>query len=541
MNAERLLASFGRVVDSPAAIQQLRAFVLALAVRGRLTPQQDVDGPAPRFDKSPTPASEAPFEIPITWQWARLHTLGRFKGGGTPSKTQEEFWSGAIPWVSPKDMKVDYLADAQMHISQSAISGSAASLIESGSVLFVVRGMILAHSFPVALARVELTINQDMKALVLHDAQMAEYLLRALKALKPQVLKRVRRSTHGTCRIDGPGYRDLLVPIPPVPEQRRIVARVDELMTLCDRLDTARAERETKRERVTMACFSRLNTPDPDLAGFANYARFALDILPTLTARLDQIRRLRQTVRNLGVRGKLVPQDPDDRSALVAARRLRPKDAEASFEHPLKVPTNWGWVSVADVAEARLGKMLDRSKNKGVPRRYLRNASVRWFDFDLSDILEMRFEDSELAEFELRAGDVLICEGGEPGRAAVWDEREPNIYFQKAIHRVRFDQLVDPHYFVNALRASADDGRLAEFFTGVGIKHLTGKGLEQYVFPLPPLDEQRRIVTKLQELMALCDRLEAILSSADTTRRRLLDALLAEALAPVSKELHVSQ
>ena len=203
---------------------------------------------------------------------------------------------------------------------------------------------------------------------------------------------------------------------------------------------------------------------------------------------------------------------------------------EVSFE----LPANWAWVNVGEVSDARLGKMLDKAKNRGVPRPYLRNINVRWFDFDLSDLLEMPFEDHELPEFALRAGDVLICEGGEPGRAAVWDDRAEGIYFQKAIHRVRFRSVVDPAFFVNALRASADDGRLAESFTGTGIKHFTGKGLSAYGFPLPPLPEQHRIVAKVDELMSLCDRLEASLSTADRTRRRLLDALLHEALAPAT-------
>ena len=176
-------------------------------------------------------------------------------------------------------------------------------------------------------------------------------------------------------------------------------------------------------------------------------------------------------------------------------------------------------------------KMLDKAKNKGTPRRYLRNINVRWFDFDLSDLLEMRFEDSELPEFALRFGDVMICEGGEPGRAAVWDARVTDIYFQKAIHRVRFVDFVDSEFFVKALRASADDGRLVEYFTGTGIKHFTGKGLTAYLFPLPPLAEQHRIVAKVNELMALCDRLGASLATGDETRGRLVEAMLYEALA----------
>ena len=232
----------------------------------------------------------------------------------------------------------------------------------------------------------------------------------------------------------------------------------------------------------------------------------------------DAVDRLRRFVLDLAIRGKLVEQDPGDEptSSILARKRLAVADSQ-----PFDIPESWSWVRVGTVAEARLGKMLDKAKNTGTPRRYLRNINVRWFDFELSDVLEMRLEDNELAKYSLRAGDVLICEGGEPGRAAVWDERESEIYFQKALHRVRFSSMVDSQYFVNALRASVDDGRLAEYFTGTGIKHFTGKGLRAYVFPLPPLAEQHRIVIEVDELMALCDQLEGNRKAREATRDRL--------------------
>jgi len=175
--------------------------------------------------------------------------------------------------------------------------------------------------------------------------------------------------------------------------------------------------------------------------------------------------------------------------------------------------------------------MLDKAKNKGNFRRYLRNVNVRWGDFDLSDVFEMRFEDFELKEFQLRTGDVLVCEGGEPGRAGVWDEREKDIYFQKAIHRVRFPEYVVPKFFVNVLRQSANSGRLSAYFTGVGIKHLTGRGLSSFILPLPPVAEQRRIVAKVDELNGFCDELEARLTDAADTHHALLQATLNKALA----------
>ena len=188
----------------------------------------------------------------------------------------------------------------------------------------------------------------------------------------------------------------------------------------------------------------------------------------------DAVPRLRRFIRELAVRGKLVEQDSKDEPVSELLERLK---IETAGENSFTVPPSWAWVRVGDVADFRFGKMLDKAKNKGTPRRYLRNVNVRWFDFDLSDVLEMPFEDSEIEEFSLRPGDVLICEGGEPGRAAVWDEREHAIYFQKAIHRVRFPVGVKPEFFANVLRESADSGRLSAYFTGVTIKHFTGKGL----------------------------------------------------------------
>lgn len=261
----------------------------------------------------------------------------------------------------------------------------------------------------------------------------------------------------------------------------------------------------------------------------------------------EAVPRLQRFILDLAVRGKLVEQDPKDESATEAVKQvwnererlikegriwnrdtLPPVNPE---ECPFIVPTAWTWVRTSVVAESRLGKMLDRGKNKGTPRPYLRNINVRWLDFDLSDLYEMRFEDSELEEYDLRTDDVLICEGGEPGRAAVWDSRASGLYFQKAIHRVRFLGAVVPKFFVRVLSLDAQSGRLEQFFTGTGIQHFTGKGLARYFIPLPPLAEQHRIVAKVDELMALCDRLEARLTAVRTESGRLLEAVLHETLA----------
>jgi type I restriction enzyme, S subunit len=231
----------------------------------------------------------------------------------------------------------------------------------------------------------------------------------------------------------------------------------------------------------------------------------------------DAVERVRKFIRELAVRGKLIDPDAGLRGG---------KTSGDSPQTAAAFPSPWPWVAIREVADCRLGKMLDKAKNRGTPRRYLRNVNVRWFDFDLTDVKEMPFEDAELDEFALRAGDVLICEGGEPGRAAVWDAREDGIYFQKALHRVRLSPSVDPDFFVLTLRVSASNGSLAEIFTGATFHHLTGSALAKYRFPLPPLATQRRIVAKVDELMALCDQLEEGQAGRNRRRARLTSSAL---------------
>jgi type I restriction enzyme S subunit len=243
-----------RLTTRPEHIKQLRQTILNLAVRGKLVPQDPNDeSPIKRQYLFTSSLDLIPFPIPATWHWMTLKTLGRLKGGGTPSKDYPDYWNGEIPWVSPKDMKRDYIATAQFSISQEAIQRSAVSLIKPHSLLFVVRGMILAHSFPVALSTAPLTINQDMKALEFSEPEFGEYLLRAIKGLKPIILAKVQRSSHGTCRLEGKDYSNLPIPLPPLDEQHRIVTKVDELMALCDQLEAQLTTTETDNHRLLEA------------------------------------------------------------------------------------------------------------------------------------------------------------------------------------------------------------------------------------------------------------------------------------------------
>jgi type I restriction enzyme S subunit len=161
----------------------------------------------------------------------------------------------------------------------------------------------------------------------------------------------------------------------------------------------------------------------------------------------------------------------------------------------------WPRKKIHDIAEHSLGKMLDKAKNKGDAKPYLRNVNVRWFDFDLSDVKHMRFVREESARYMAAKGDVLVCEGGYPGRAAIWESDEP-IFFQKALHRVRFHEPERSKWFVYYLHYRDLDGTLKDSFNGAGIQHFTGEALARFEVPLPPLRDQQRIVNILDEAFA---------------------------------------
>lgn len=238
----------------------LRKSILTLAVQGKLVPQDPNDEPAEvSFPKLATAAVESDADgFPAHWLRVPLGKIGEWRGGGTPSKSRPEFWKGNLPWVSPKDMKVLHISDAQDHISPAAVEGSSVRLIPPGSLLMVVRGMILARAFPVALSMREVTINQDMKALLPSEPKTKNFLLTVLRAIEPQVLAAIEHSSHGTCKLKTEFLQDVVIPMPPLAEQRRIVAKVEQLMALVDALETQLAASRATAANLLSALVAEL-------------------------------------------------------------------------------------------------------------------------------------------------------------------------------------------------------------------------------------------------------------------------------------------
>lgn len=213
--------------------------------------------------------------------------------------------------------------------------------------------------------------------------------------------------------------------------------------------------------------------------------------------------------------------DVESVEVLERMKQLLTEHSQSAFEKQ----DGWAIKKVSEVAEHSLGKMLDKAKNKGELRTYLRNVNVRWFGFDLTDLLEMRFLPEEVEKYTAIKGDLLICEGGYPGRAAIWNEDYP-IHFQKALHRVRFRHPEHTKWFLYFLYAQDLSGDLKRHFTGAGIQHFTGEALDRFEFPIPPLPELRRLLVRFEGLSAEAKRLETIyqqkLAAVDELKKSLL-------------------
>ena len=244
--------------------------------------------------------------------------------------------------------------------------------------------------------------------------------------------------------------------------------------------------------------------------------------------------QLKNSILQMAVQGKLVPQDPNDEPASVLLERIRAekeqlikegkikkeKNPSVIFrgadnlpyekvgknepvciadEVPFDIPESWEWVTLKQIAVTALGKTLDKSKNIGEYRPYLCSINVYWTGIDLSTVKQARFEDSELLKYQLNKGDLLICEGGDVGRSAVWD-RDGEMYYQNALHRVRFYGNIEPRFFQLLMESYKGAKILDNYSKGMTIKHLVQNSLNSIYFPLPPLAEQRRIVEKIKQL-----------------------------------------
>lgn len=221
-------------------------------------------------------------------------------------------------------------------------------------------------------------------------------------------------------------------------------------------------------------------------------------------------------------------------SAKATSGNLYFSDDETTDE----IPARWDWVRFGNIARHNAGKTLDKGRNRGKLRDYITTSNLYWGYFQLDAVRQMPILDDELERCTANKGDLLICEGGEAGRAAVWPH-DHAISFQNHVHRARFFAEINPYFVQRYFEKLNATGEIEKYRKGVGISNMSGKALASIPIPLPPLAEQKRIVAKVDELMALCDRLEAQQQERETRHAELARASLARfAEAPTPANLN---
>ncbi len=575
MNAERLLAHYERIADAPDAIARLRRFILDLAVRGKLVEQDANDEPASELLKriaaekarlvkagkvrktkrsSSTDDDFLLFGSPPGWVWSRLGGLSRkIHYGFTASANQNIDAVRLLRITDIQNSRVKWNSVPGCEIDEKALPKFK---LETGDILIARTGGTIGKSFLVT----GLPCVVVFASYLIRVQGSKEIYARYLKLFfdSPIYWMQLREGVRGAGQpnVNGQMLDKMQVPLPPLAEQHRIVVKVDELMALCDRLEAERTEREATRDRLASASLARLNTPDPDPVTFLNHAAFALNNLTPLTTCLDQIKALRQTILNLAVRGKLVEQDPNDEPAsellkriaaekarLVKAVEIKKKPKRLEFpevdDTDFCIPSSWHWT--------RLGEITSYIQRGKSPKYASENGSlvvsqkcVQWRGLDLN--VARKITRDSLTTYEdirfLRKGDLLWNSTGTGtiGRIIRLIEPPEKLVCDSHVTVVRC-LFVYPEYVRTWLWSDNVYGLIEERAAGsTNQVELTAQMAISQLVPLPPLAEQHRIVARVDELMALCDRLETSLSTGDDTRRRLLDALLHEALAPSEEE-----
>ena len=483
MTLETFFEKFNQFADAPDAVARMRKLILQLAVQGRLKSQGDEFGfPQVRLDSLGSWAQGCGFPVAEQGHADRPILFSKVSDMNLPGNERE---------ILKTNHTIDEATAKRLRIK----------VHPPGTVIFPKIGGAIATNKRRVLVR-PTAIDNNCSGIIPNKSCSTHWLFLVLSAIDFAEYQ----SGTSVPAVNQGALGEIEVSLPPLAEQKSIVAKVDELMALCDRLEAQQQERETRHAALARASLARFaDAPTPANLPFLFHPSYA--IRPA---------DLRKSILTLAVQGKLVPQDPDD----------EPAEKDSECKSPFDIPSDWRWKPLGRLGLCRTGKTPPTGDptNYGLGFPFIGPGQITLtgrFIASEKSITPQGLENST----EAKAGDILmVCIGGSIGKAAIC--REP-IGFNQQINAVRLQQDL-PEFVYLAVTADYFQDQVLANASGSATPIINKGKWEQIPIPLPPLAEQRRIVAKVEQLMALVDALETQLAASRTTAANLLSALVAE-------------
>lgn len=543
MHPQMLFDRLTSLADAPGSVAKLRQLIISLGVSGRLVPhasdiparvcfQDNVSLTPETVNELPLdPRASLPFTTPAGWRWCPLSSLEpRFQNGVSSRGDRGGAPVTVLRLADVEKCRISLKETREIPIDPNQIPKYS---LKKGDLLITrVNGSAdIVGSFTLIEADLDaIYCDHFIRMRIDHSLAYPPFLaLLGRASIVRRQIAGLFITTAGQKTINQGHISSLSIPVPPLPEQKRIVAKVDELMALCDRLEAQQEEREQKHAAVARASLARFaQKPTPANLNFLFHKSYAIDPGD-----------LRKTILSLAVKGKLVRQDPNDESAEHCLSRLKLRNTlvftDARCGPIQSVPSTWTWTRFEDIALVAGGVTLGRklAGRRLVSLPYLRVANVKRGEIDLTVLKKVAIADDELERYALRENDLLMTEGGDwdkVGRAAIWEGQIPVCLHQNHVFRARMRSAeIRPAWFERYFNSPA--GRSYFESASKQTTNLASINMRQVracPVPFPPLPEQRRIVAKVDQLMALVDQLEAQLTQSRTVAEKLMEAIVAE-------------
>ena len=438
---------------------------------------------------------EIPFEIPKGWEWERIGNLFETTSGSTPlSRNPDYYQNGSINWVRTTDLNNGVLCKTEIQITEKACSDYNLTILPQNSVCIAMyggAGTIGKHS----ILQFDTTINQSVCAIKPNGYCNMDYLHTFIEYQRPYWMDFAAGSRKDP-NINQLIIKHCLLPIPPQKEQTRIV----EKLSLLHPYITQYGECQIKLDYINKEILDKFKK---SILQEAIQGKLVPQLTEEGTAQdlLEQIKIEKQKLVKEGklkksaLNDSVIFRDDDNRYCEKIGKSVQCIDEEIPFE----IPESWVWCKFQDIANSELGKTMNKASDKGSEVPYLCSINVYWDKVDLSNVKVAPFSIAEKEKYLLQKGDLLICEGGEVGRCAIWSN-DKTMYYQNALHRVRFYGNISSKFIQNVIRSYKTMGIIDKNSKGMTIKHFTKTALNSLYIPLPPFQEQQRIVAQIEKL-----------------------------------------